>query len=169
MRLLGIAFAVSFMLGCSLSPQTAEPLPIPDAPARAGPELEWLVGSREDQAWLLFGPRESDNVEVQFECAIGSGVLIAEAFDPRREGTQLTLVSGDVRGEFPATPLRDETGEFFAPSVKARARIELPQPVIAEFMRTGVLASGDPPSPMRAATPEELSRIQSFFSSCASS
>jgi hypothetical protein len=128
-----------------------------------------LTGSEGDRAWLYFGPDESDNIHMHFECAAGSGFTTAEAFDPRREGNRLILISGDARGDFPATPHRDESGEIFGDAVKAQARVDVDEPVIAAFRQSGALSSGDPPEAFRVATPEELSRIQSFFSSCARS
>ncbi|HEX8900531.1 hypothetical protein [Vitreimonas sp.] len=150
---------------------------VPSAPSPSTPEVEqpqaeqwpanfeWLTGAGGDgRAWLYFGPDESDNIYVHFECRPNDGELNAEAFDFQGEGTRLVLSSERVRNEFEATPHRNE--DIYS-GVKAEARVPLSAPVLQEFRRTGILAAGDPATIFRPATSEELGRIESFFVRCA--
>jgi hypothetical protein len=104
---------------------------------------------------------------MHFECAVGSGELTADAFDPRNEGAELVLISGDTRASFAAEPRRNE--DIYGNGVKSEASVPVSAPVIAEFGRTGILSAGDPPTSFRPATPEELLRIGAFFAQCAHS
>lgn len=88
MRLILIAFALLSVAACSQ--QEAEKVdgasrlradePYSQASEAWPSNFQWVSGvNSRDLAFLYFGPDESDNVHMQFECSVGSGVLTAEA------------------------------------------------------------------------------------------
>ncbi|MES1156420.1 MAG: hypothetical protein ABUL73_01455 [Alphaproteobacteria bacterium] len=125
----------------------------------------WTGGANGEHAYMHFGPDESDDLPIDFSCKAGSGEVTIYTPYAVGDGRSLTLLSGVVRGVFPAHPV--DGGEIFD-GVAPEADVATAAPVLAEFRKTGALAFGEPLIVLRQADAPELEAIDAFFVRCGS-
>jgi len=103
----------------------------------AAQERQWTLDASDEDAYLIFGVPESDDVGLSLWCPIQKGeinIFVPEAHATLPAGKEVTLVikAGDETAEIPArTEVNEEAG---ATSVEARANAD--HPVFAAMLQT---------------------------------
>jgi hypothetical protein len=98
-------------------------------------EREWSFDTGEEDAYLIFGVPETDDVGVSFWCTIGMGeirLFIPEAGESLRAG-QTVKIDLDVGGK-QFTLTAETAANEEAGSTSADARVETSNPIFAAFL-----------------------------------
>jgi hypothetical protein len=144
------------------SPMPAPELPQPLSDIR---DYEWSIPEHADtsRTALMMGRPNSGDIIVTFWCTPGSGRLQMETYNNGSEAARLLLASGPASETIDVTPVPpdDFYGEGFI-----RVELDMTDPVLAAFRKSGALSKGEPPYALRTATPEELAIIEKYFALC---
>jgi hypothetical protein len=145
-----LAGALTFAAACVSPPETAE---------SGGPGI--FYNEFDGQATLAYGEANSDAVGLMLQCASGSGAISVSDVVHSPSADRLTLVSGKVRSELPAS-LDTTTGQ---PTLYATASTD--DRALDGFRRNGriaVKARGGVYA--LEARPAERPGIERFFRTC---
>lgn len=151
---------------CTTTPEatTAEPAPLPAAPAPAPIEdYDWFFYSDADEASLVFGVDETDNVWLDLECRRGAGTLDMVAPAATDAPRTIRLEAG---GETAAYAAAAETSELHE-GVFLIASAPAADPVFRRFRETGWMTieqAGEPHA--MVPHPGSAGNIERFFAFC---
>lgn len=136
-RLAASALAVLALsvAACATAP-TSDPVPNDGAPTPV-PGYDWFLHQDGDQARLVYGLPESDDLRLALDCDRAAGRLELSALAPKGAKAELLLESGGETERFAASaePSQIDDGLFLTASASPRS------PVFQSFARLGWMAS----------------------------
>jgi hypothetical protein len=153
------------MSACATTPMTSD---TPDAPVAAGGPApvegrDWFYQSDDQDARLVYGQAETDDVQLGLGCRRASGRLELSAVAERTAAPELYLESG---GETERYPARSEPSELHD-GVILTAEAATDGPVFQRFRRVGWIALWqDGERYAYAPHPGSAPGIERFFAFC---
>jgi hypothetical protein len=124
---------------------------------------DWFYHRDGDDARLVYGLAESDDLRLGLDCRQGSGRLALSAVGSPEAKPEINIEAGGETGRFPAQsePSQLHDGVFLTAEVAADA------PVFQRFRRVGWLALWqDGERQAYAPHPESAPNIERFFAFC---
>lgn len=139
----------------SPSPAPAAPLPIADH--------DWFYHRDGEEARLVYGLAESDDLRLGFDCSGGSGKLMLSAIGAPDAKPEIHVEAGGETERFPAHAEPSELNE----GLFLTAEAEADAPVFRRFRQIGWLALWrDGEREAYAPHPDSVSNIERFFVFC---